>query len=184
MIFQILSGILLSFYYVPDPSFIILYREDYLNEVYFYSYFYKMHVLGVDIIFTMSYMHLLKKIYIKNFMKSDCDGWITGMYAFLIYHVVVFLGITLSTNHLGDVTVTIAAGIFASLLNHVHKVHYFIFTNKHLNADQLVRFMIFHYVIAYYYVFLVQTHTMYIHESWDSESHNSVNQDNNTPKLS
>ena len=35
MVVQLLSGFLLSLYYIPDPAFVILYREDYLNEVFF-----------------------------------------------------------------------------------------------------------------------------------------------------
>lgn len=66
----------------------------------------------MDLIFTLSYWHILKKLYLKNHATGDVDGWFTGAYAFLVYHVVVFLGITLSTNHLGDVTIMIAANIF------------------------------------------------------------------------
>jgi len=70
------------------------------------------HVVGVDSIFTLSYLHIFKKVYIKNFVGADLDGWVTGTYAFLVYHAVVFLGITLSSNHLGDLTLTIGANIF------------------------------------------------------------------------
>lgn len=44
--------------------------------------------------------------------------------------------------------------------------------------------MIFHYVSAYYYTYLLQLHVMYIHESWDSESAHSTTQDATTPKFS
>jgi ubiquinol-cytochrome c reductase cytochrome b subunit len=112
MVTQMLSGFLLALYYVPDPSFVIAFREEYMNEIWWYYYVYKLHVVGVDTIFVLSYLHILKKIFIKNYVEGDLDGWFTGAYAFLIYHVVVFLGITLSTNHLGDVTITIAANIY------------------------------------------------------------------------
>jgi quinol-cytochrome oxidoreductase complex cytochrome b subunit len=113
---QMYSGLLLSLYYLPDPSFAISIREDLAMEVWWYTYVYKAHVIGVDLIFTLSYLHILKKIYIRNYAEGDLEGWFTGAYAFLIYHLVVFLGITLSTNHLGDVTIMIAANIFWSLL--------------------------------------------------------------------
>jgi quinol-cytochrome oxidoreductase complex cytochrome b subunit len=145
---------------------------------------YKLHVVGVDTIFVFSYLHLLKKIFIKNFVETDLDGWFTGAYAFLIFHLVVFLGITLSTNHLGDVTVTILANMFWSILLRWHKSYSIFFSNKHLNVDQLVRFMIAHYLAAYYYTYLLQLHVMYIHESWDSESAHSTQQDSTTPKFS
>lgn len=96
----------------------------------------------------MSYLHVLKKVYLRSFTEGDPDGWFTGAYAFAIYHVVVFLGITLSTNHLGDVTVTIAANIFWSLFLCIHKIYSVFFSNKHLSSDQLTRFMVAHYISA------------------------------------
>lgn len=109
---QMYSGFLLALYYLPDPSFTIAIREDLMLEVWWFLYVYKAHVIGVDLLFVLSYLHILKKIYLRNYSEGDLDGWFTGAYAFLVYHLVVFLGITLSTNHLGDVTIMIAANIY------------------------------------------------------------------------
>lgn len=162
---QMWSGLLLALYYVPDPSHVMTYREEYLNEVWWYFYVYKIHVVGVDSIFVFSYAHIFKKLFLKNYVEADVDGWFTGAYAFLLYHVVVFLGITLSSNHLGDVTITIAANIYWSLLYRLHRSYSILFSNKHLNVDQLTRFMIGHYLAAWYYVYLLQLHIMFIHEA-------------------
>jgi len=51
-----------------------------------------------------------------------------------------------------------------------------------LNVDQLIRFMVAHYVAAYYYTYLVQLHLMYIHEMWDADAGHSANQDTTSPK--
>jgi len=158
------SGLLLALYYLPDPTFTITIREDLMLEVWWYLYVYKAHVIGVDLLFTLSYLHILKKVYLRNYAEGDLDGWFTGAYAFLIYHVVVFLGITLSTNHLGDVTIMIAANIYWSLFFRWHKVYAPFFSNKHLSTDQLTRFMIAHYLSAWYYTYLVQTHVLFVHE--------------------
>jgi ubiquinol-cytochrome c reductase cytochrome b subunit len=109
---QILSGILLALLFVPDPTFVMTVRCELQNEVWGFWGVYRGHVTGVDCVFTLSYLHMLRKIYLKNYMGADADGWISGTYAFLVFHVVVFLGITLSTNHLGDLTLTIGANIF------------------------------------------------------------------------
>lgn len=45
-----------------------------MNEVWWYFYVYKLHVVGVDTIFVLSYLHILKKIYIKNHVEADVDG--------------------------------------------------------------------------------------------------------------
>jgi ubiquinol-cytochrome c reductase cytochrome b/c1 subunit len=182
MYVQMYSGLLLSLYYLPDPTFVIPIREDLFMEVWWFPYVYKAHVLGVDIIFTLSYLHILKKFYLKNYAEGDLDGWFTGAYAFLVYHLVVFLGITLSTNHLGDVTIMIAANIYWSLFFRWHKVYAPFFTNKHLSTDQLTRFMIAHYISAWYYTYLVQAHVLFIHEMWDASSNRSTQQTTSTPK--
>lgn len=182
IIFQMWSGFLLALYFIPDPAFVMTFREEYINEIWWFIYVYKTHVVGVDCIFVLSYLHIFKKIYIKNFFGSDLEGWTTGTYAFLIFHAVVFLGITLSSNHLGDLTLTIGANIFWSIFLNKHKIYSLVFTNKHLNMDQLTRFMVAHYIAAWYYVYLVQLHVMYIHEMWDGDSAFSDTQDNNTSK--
>jgi hypothetical protein len=33
-----------------------------------------MHVRGVDALFVLSYFHILKKIYIKNYVVAESDG--------------------------------------------------------------------------------------------------------------
>jgi hypothetical protein len=33
-----------------------------------------MHVIGVDTIFVLSYLHILKKIYLRSFSEGDVDG--------------------------------------------------------------------------------------------------------------
>ena len=74
MVCQMWSGIMLSLYFVPDPSFVMTFREEYMNEIWWFAYVHSAHVVGVDSIFTLSYLHIFKKIYIKNFVGADLDG--------------------------------------------------------------------------------------------------------------
>jgi len=104
-----------------------------------------MHVRGVDTLMLLSYLHILKKIYLKNYITTESDGWLLGGYAFFFFHYIVMLGISLSATHLSDLTLTVIANIFWSLMNNTYKTYYIIFTNKHLNIDQLTRFMVLHY---------------------------------------
>ena len=101
----------------------------------------------------------------------------TGSSIFLMFHVVVFFGITLSANHLAEITVTIGANIFWSLFGKTHYAFAIIFGNQHLSTDILIRFMLAHYVIAYFVLFLVFLHINFVHEEWDSEVEFSTFQD-------
>lgn len=182
-ILQICSGIYVAFFYSPDPTFVIVLREELVNELDYFFWFYKTHFIGVDLFFILTYLHMLKKLFLKNYL-NDVDGWYTGSSIFLNLHLVTFFGICLSTTHLGDLTVTIAANIFWSLTLFLHKAYLILFLNKHLGPDLQIRFTILHYVLAYFFFVLVQLHTLYIHECWDSDADNSSNQDTNKPRNS
>jgi hypothetical protein len=88
-----------------------------------------------------------------------------GGYAFLWFHYIIFLGISLSCTHLSDLTFTVFANVFWSLFNNAYKTYYLLFTNKHLNMDQLIRLMMLHYFTPWYYLYLVKLHVLFCHES-------------------
>jgi len=58
-------------------------REEMFNDTRFGVEVFFAHVRGVDAIFILSYLHIFKKIYIKNYIVADSDGWLIGGYAFL-----------------------------------------------------------------------------------------------------
>ena len=130
MVMQVLSGFFLGWYYVPEPGLVIELREEMFNDTRFGAEVYYMHVRGVDTLMVLSYLHILKKIFLKNYVTSESDGWLLGGYAFFFFHIIIFLGISLSANHLSDLTLTIGANIFHSLLNNAYKTHYIIFTKN------------------------------------------------------
>ena len=174
---QLLSGFFLAWYYMPEPGLVIELREEMFNDTRFGAEVFYMHVRGVDSLMLLSYMHIMKKIYLKNFVTSESDGWILGGYAFMWFHAIIGLGISLSATHLSDLTLTIIANVVWSLMNNIYKTYYIIFTNKHLNVDQLTRFMVLHYFTPWYYLYLIQLHALFCHESWDSDSGETTYED-------
>ena len=170
ILLQVLSGFYLGWYFIPEPGLVIELREEMFNDTRYGYEIYTLHVRGVDFIFTLSYIHIFKKLYLKNYIVIESDGWILGGYAFFWFHYVVGLGICLSGSHLSDLTLTIAANIYWSLFDNIYKTYYFIFTNKHLNVDQLTRLTILHYFTPWYYIYLIQLHLLFCHEGWDSNS--------------
>ena len=170
IILQLASGFFLGWYYIPEPGLVVELREEMFNDTRFGGEVYWMHVRGVDTLMLLSYMHILKKIYLKNYVTTESDGWLLGGYAFFWFHYIVALGISLGANHLSDITLTIVANIFWSVFNNFYKTYYIMFTNKHLNVDQLTRFMMLHYFTPWYYLYLVKLHIMFCHESWDADS--------------
>lgn len=184
ILLQLVSGFYLAWYYIPEPGLVIELREEMFNETRYGFEIYQLHVRGVDVIFILSYLHIFKKIFLKNYVTAESDGWILGGYAFFWFHYVVALGICLGGSHLSDLTFTIAANIYWSLFDNTYKTYYIIFTNKHLNVDQLTRLMFFHYFAPWYYLYLVKMHVLFCHESWDSDSGENVYEDKSASYIS
>jgi hypothetical protein len=38
----------------------------------------------------LSYLHILKKIFLKNYVTSESDGWLLGGYAFFFFPLYYF----------------------------------------------------------------------------------------------
>jgi quinol-cytochrome oxidoreductase complex cytochrome b subunit len=53
------------------------------NDTRFGAEVFYMHVRGVDTLMVLSYLHIFKKLYLKNYVTSESDGWMLGGYAFL-----------------------------------------------------------------------------------------------------
>jgi len=124
IVMQILSGFFLGWYYIPEPGLVIELREEMFNDTRFGGEVFYMHVRGVDTLMVLSYMHIMKKIYLKNYVSSESDGWLLGGYAFLWFHILIGFGICLSATHLSDLTLTIIANVFWSLINNIYKTYY------------------------------------------------------------
>jgi len=62
ILMQILSGFYLGWYFIPEPGLVIELREEMFNETRYGFEIFQMHVRGVDTIFVLSYLHILKKI--------------------------------------------------------------------------------------------------------------------------
>lgn len=167
---QIVSGIMLSFSLIPEPMLIPLIRdEEDLEDLYTDDFFW-FHERGVDLIFIFSYFHLFRKLYLNVFEIETEASWKSGVFTFLIFQVVVFLGLILCCTHLSEITLTIAANIFHTFFFFKGKFYWWFFTDKQLNADTLLRLAYGHYLIAFFMFFLGILHGIDMHYDWKNEA--------------
>ena len=174
---QLITGFYLGWYYIPEPGLIVELREEVFVDTRFGAEMFYLHTAGVDVIFALTYFHIFQKLYFKNFITANTDGWVLGGYAFFWFHYVVALGIVLGASHLSDVLLTVAANFYRSLFDASHDIYYTVFTSKNLTADQLTRFMLLHYLTPWYYLYLLQLHVLFCHESNEVER-DAASQDN------
>lgn len=167
---QLISGIMLSFSLVPESMLIPMVRDEEDIEDLYIDDFFWMHERGVDMIFIFSYIHLFRKLYLNVFEVETEASWKSGVLLFLLFQVVVFLGLVLCCTHLSEITLTIAANVFHTFFMFKGKFYWWIFTDKQLSTDTIIRLAYAHYLSAFYLFFLGIIHGIDVHYDWKNES--------------
>jgi quinol-cytochrome oxidoreductase complex cytochrome b subunit len=67
MVFQLISGLMLSLSLVTDPMLVPVIRDEEDIEDLYTDDFFWLHERGVDLIFIFSYFHLFRKLYIHSY---------------------------------------------------------------------------------------------------------------------
>lgn len=163
---QLVSGIMVSFSLIPEPMLIPIVRdEEDLEDLYTDDFFW-VHERGVDLVFIFSYCHLLRKLYIGVFNFEQEFAWKSGVFSFMLFQAVTFFGLVLCCTHLSDITLSIACNIMHTFFFFKGKAYWWLFTDKTLNSDTLVRLAYLHYILAFYLFFLGFSHSIDMHYDW------------------
>lgn len=167
---QLVSGIMLSFSLIPDSMLIPMSREEEDCEDLVTDDFFWLHERGVDLVFIFSYLHLFRKFYLNLIEYEHEVTWKSGVFTFLIFQVVVFFGLILCCSHLSEITLTIAANIMHTFFLFFGKVYWWLFTDKQLNCDTLLRLAYGHYLSAFFMSYAAVLHGMDMHYDWKNET--------------
>lgn len=167
---QLVSGTMLAFSLIPEPMIVPIVREEEDTEDLYIDDFFWLHERGVDLVFTFSYLHLFRKLYLNVFEYENESAWKSGVFTFLIFQVVVFAGLVLCCTHLSEITLTIAANILHTFFLFKGKFYWWIFTDKQLNTDTMVRLAYLHYLSAFYMAYLGLVHGVDMHYDWKNET--------------
>jgi len=87
-----------------------------------------------------------------------------------MFQLVVFLGLILCCTHLSEITLTIAANIMHTFFLFYGKFYWWLFTDKQLNCDTVIRLAYAHYVSAFFLTYLAVIHAFDMHFDWKTES--------------
>ena len=170
IISQIVSGTMVSFSLIPEPMLIPVVRdEEDLEDLYTDDFFW-LHERGVDLLFIFSWFHLLRKLYLNLIEYEHENTWKSGVFTFLVLHAVTFLGLVLCCTHLSEITLVIAVNIINTFVLNVGKFYWWLFTDKQLNTDTLIRLAYAHYISAFFILYLGVVHALDMHYDWKNES--------------
>lgn len=163
---QCLSGTMLSFSLMNECMLVSISREEEDSENNYIDDFFWLHERGVDIVVLSSVGHLLRKLYLGINDIEQEYSWKTGIFSFLIIQVTIFAGLVLCTTHLSEITLIIAANALHTFFIFTGKPYWWLFTDRLLNTDTLIRIAYLHYVIAFFLMYLGLMHGVDMHYDW------------------
>ena len=166
---QLISGTMLALSLVPEPMMIPLVRDEEDTEDLYIDDFFWLHERGVDLLFIVVFFHLMRKMYLVVYSYEQEYAWKSGSFSFLIIQLVVFLGLVLCCTHLSEITLTIAANALHTIFFFKGKAYWWLFTDRFLNTDTIIRLTYLHYVSAFFLVFLGIIHGTDMHYDWKNE---------------
>lgn len=167
---QCLSGIMLAFSLTTESMLVAFGREEEDLENNYIDDFFWLHERGVDIVVLTSFLHLLRKIYLGVNDIEQENSWKTGVFSFLVIQVTIFAGLVLCTTHLSEITLVIAANALHTFFFFIGQPYWWPFTDKLLNTDTLIRLAYFHYVIAFFLLYLGIMHGIDMHYDWKPQA--------------
>lgn len=167
---QCISGTMLAFSVTNDCMLIAYSREEEDSENNYTDDFFWLHERGVDLVIISSFFHLLRKLYLGVNDLEQEYSWKTGIFAFLIIQVTIFAGLVLCTTHLSEITLIIAANALHTFFLFTGKPYWWVFTDKLLNTDTIIRLMYLHYCIAFFLLYLGLMHGVDMHYDWKAKS--------------
>lgn len=167
---QCVSGTMLAFSLTNDCMLIAYSREEEDGENNYTDDFFWLHERGVDLVIISSFFHLLRKLYLGINDLEQEYSWKTGIFAFLIIQVTIFAGLVLCTTHLSEITLIIAANALHTFFLFTGKPYWWLFTDKLLNTDTIIRLMYLHYCIAFFLLYLGLMHGVDMHYDWKAKS--------------
>ena len=131
--------------------------------------FFWLHERGVDLLFIFAYFHIFRKLYINAYDYEHEASWQGGVFSFIVFQLVVFFGLVLCCTHLSEITLTIAANIMHTFFFFYGHFYWWLFTDKQLCCDTLIRLAYGHYVVAFYLMYASFVHTVDMHYDWKNE---------------
>ena len=163
---QCISGTMLAFSLPNECMLVSLSREEEDGENNYTDDFFWLHERGVDVVIVSSFFHLLRKLYLGINNIEQEISWKTGVFSFLIIQVTIFAGLVLCTTHLSEITLIIAANAMHTFFMFIGKPYWWVFTDKLLNTDTMIRIAYLHYVIAFFLLYLGLMHGVDMHYDW------------------
>uniref|UniRef100_A0AAU7N3N7 Cytochrome b n=1 Tax=Dollfustrema vaneyi TaxID=438518 RepID=A0AAU7N3N7_9TREM len=161
LVFQLVSGIILSFLYVADTSLSFYCVVNFTNDGLFTWFVRYIHIWGVTFIFILFVAHMGRSLYYSSYSKLGV--WNVGFVLYLLMMIEAFLGYILPWHQMSYWAATVITSVLQSVPFVGSVLYKFIVGGFSVTNVTLVRVFSAHVCLAFIIVGLSVIHLFYLH---------------------
>nr|ADU04580.1 cytochrome b [Schistosoma turkestanicum] len=165
MVLQVLSGVVLSFFYSSSLNFelLMLWTDDSLFN-WFIRY---LHIWGVSVIFFLLYIHIARSLYYSSYSKLGV--WNVGFFLYILLMVEAFLGYVLPWHQMSYWAATVLTSVILSIPLLGSTIYYYVIGGYSVSVTEtLIRVFPVHVLLGLVLLLLIGLHLFYLHKSGSS----------------
>lgn len=161
-VLQVMSGLLVAFFFKPD-AFLAFDSVVYIiNDVYNGFILKYIHLNAVSFIFILMYAHILRGLFHYSFLNFPAM-WISGMLLFVFSVITAFLGYVLPWGQMSFWAATVISNLVTVFPFVGEDILKFILGWFSVSSATLNRFFVLHFICAVFIVGLIYVHIIILH---------------------
>jgi len=165
---QIITGVGLAFWYVPNVDLAFNSVEFIVREVSGGWWLRYLHANGASLFFVVVYLHMARGVFYGSYIRPRELVWYTGVVIFILMILTAFLGYVLPWGQMSYW----AATVITSLLSVVPKIGssllLYVWGGISIDQPTLTRVYGLHFLLPFVLVALVILHIIFLHEHGSS----------------
>lgn len=162
-IIQMMSGIILAMWYIPEVTFAfdsVQYIMLEVNSGWLIRY---LHVNCVSFVFISMYLHVFRGLYYGSFSYPRVKVWLSGLILLLLMIITAFLGYVLPWGQMSYWGATVITS-FLSVIPYFGKgLQIFVWGGYYIDQSALGKFFSLHYLLPFLILAMIALHLIYLH---------------------
>lgn len=164
LLIQIITGLVLAFFYNPDIIYTyasIMYIN---NEVYYGWLFRSLHMNGSSFFFAIVYIHIFRNIYYGSFLYPRQLLWISGIIMYALMCSIAFLGYVLPWGQMSFWGAIVMTSLITAIPLIGNDITYLLWGGFFMQSVTLQRFLFLHFMLTFILLFMSIIHIWCLHE--------------------
>lgn len=165
LVIQFLTGIFLTFWYIPDINEAFNSVEFIMREVRKGWLIRYLHANGASFFFLVVYCHVFKNLYTLSFTEERMWTWFSGLLILLAMMFTAFLGYVLPWGQMSFWAATVITSLVSVIPTIGNDLLIFIWGGYGISQPTLTRVYGLHYLMPFIILFLFGLHMIFLHNT-------------------